>query len=1319
MMMSGDELVWNIREIGMSNAAPLLLLGVVVILLRFARNRRRNKLQRKEEASRDVERSIEPKEWKEGCGEGEGVEALNFWRENWKEEQKDWKEEQERREMSKAWKDKGMAKARALGPSVCTVEFVTSTAPNINAKKTGLFAPTNYKSIERKLVLDVRNLTWARLHPKNTVTLIQKQQEDQQEKELQWHTKKHRVVVPVGSVANVTAVPPLKGAVLHLDVHFAENSDSGKSVTMDNWAEGDYAQHDNCPTVLHHDLLAKAILPSTPTQRSPSRIHETTEEHTFGSPWQAANFQFTLLALKTVGSHINNMYTALELLRIASPDYSGQDTILLNTIANDTLSEITPARPLADAQKPSSPNTDKTESPTQVTPKSKNSKPTTAGIAYDDVLRSLSGMPSLAPHIHRIRTDKQSKSNPNTLAQQEQTLITSAADTTPTNSTKLQYKNKRLILGYVDFFRIFVPNLPKAALPYSTPTVSRNPDHNGIHIHRKRILQLVELRKKVAQASLRVRAYVRAMTIVRTGWHIPLPPTESSDETASSPPPSAATLTQRLAYDEKHQNTLHNVTSTNEYYEPIVGTDVNCHHTPTINQTTQAFALVACHIFDIPKHNHENYDTYALHPRMDPVQAIPSLRKIIQDNPNVEFVVSTYFKQRPPKHAIVTLFVRILPTGVDVPFDTALERFYNGTQASRNEQLQLFIQLGPGSRLSPLSWAAIKFIGIVMKAKRFRSSQETYSAKRSEDGTVSFPAMIISDYFELRHFGKSLLPKSNTHLPRNYIAVNVSVEADKIQSTALRLFFKKFELNAFTTSIIDFTLVLKGKSNKEFPERALTTKRMVHIHPNVVKLPMDCGAVRHTQIPISEIMYDENDIPIQSHTVPSSNQPPSPLLGSKKEESWFALYPNMKESLGKLFTGSFTAGQTNRQGNNENENRDRFHEDDSESMQRQNHDSQEDEVKSEIDTLIEILDGITVPVRKHNHDLIDGMTPNSIMPFSTPSTLATATTIATKNKKYVTTTATNTVITKDDMVNVPILRNLTKHDLRRFYTASNGDLKTAAVRIVQSAAWRGITFPIDTRVCRIELQSGQFFQQGTDKENNPVFYFRNMCLGPWRKDVDATTFAVLHRLESAIVHWSKISPELRCTIIVVMGSPLEEMMEDDEHNADDAATTAGDASTAEGEVGDENGSASAATSTAGGNSSGSNNNVKKKKKKKKSKGLTQKQRNPFFVGFNPRIDPEEDYYVHTNFLLVQRLHEVISKHYPERLSKMIVVSSKSGGWMKVFHTLSLKTHVKSQRTRDRITRIDSVAELKKYVDESELVTFVGGKALVNPEAFEI
>eukprot|EP00957_Ditylum_brightwellii_P091397 6958753-Ditylum_brightwellii.AAC.2 len=85
------------------------------------------------------------------------------------------------------------------------------------------------------------------------------------------------------------AVLHLKGTVFYLDVHFAEHSESGKSVTMDNWAEGDYVLYSRFSTVLHHDLLAKAILLSIPNQQSPNRIHEMMEEHTFGLPWQAAN----------------------------------------------------------------------------------------------------------------------------------------------------------------------------------------------------------------------------------------------------------------------------------------------------------------------------------------------------------------------------------------------------------------------------------------------------------------------------------------------------------------------------------------------------------------------------------------------------------------------------------------------------------------------------------------------------------------------------------------------------------------------------------------------------------------------------------------------------------------------------------------------------------------------------------------------------------------------------------------------------------------------------------------------------------------------
>ena len=85
--------------------------------------------------------------------------------------------------------------------------------------------------------------------------------------------------------------------------------------------------------------------------------------------------------------------------------------------------------------------------------------------------------------------------------------------------------------------------------------------------------------------------------------------------------------------------------------------------------------------------------------------------------------------------------------------------------------------------------------------------------------------------------------------------------------------------------------------------------------------------------------------------------------------------------------------------------------------------------------------------------------------------------------------------------------------MRRFYVACDCDLQKAAIRIVKSTAWREMVFSVDTRTCRIELQSGQFFQQeGEDLERNAVFYFRHMCVGPsWRKHGDAVIQAVLHR----------------------------------------------------------------------------------------------------------------------------------------------------------------------------------------------------------------
>jgi hypothetical protein len=262
-------------------------------------------------------------------------------------------------------------------------------------------------------------------------------------------------------------------------------------------------------------------------------------------------------------------------------------------------------------------------------------------------------------------------------------------------------------------------------------------------------------------------------------------------------------------------------------------------------------------------------------------------------------------------------------------------------------------------------------------------------------------------------------------------------------------------------------------------------------------------------------------------------------------------------------------------------------------------------------------------------------------------------------------------------------------------------LKTAAIRIVESAAWRGVTFPVDIRVCRIELQSGQFFQYGRDKEGNPVFYFRNMCMGPWRKDVNAVIFAILHRLEASMKRLALQKPDVRCTLVVLMGSPVSEMVSENYN---------------QGRVSKDDESIQSESTSTTRNSQRSRKSAKMKKKQVNALGSDQSSLNPFSIGANPRIDYSgEDYQVHTNFALVQRLNEVLSRHYPERLAKALIVPSS--GWIKTLGTFGLRAYVSAPKTRSRVFMLGSSHDLRKYVEEDELVTFVGGRAFVPPEAF--
>jgi hypothetical protein len=357
-----------------------------------------------------------------------------------------------------------------------------------------------------------------------------------------------------------------------------------------------------------------------------------------------------------------------------------------------------------------------------------------------------------------------------------------------------------------------------------------------------------------------------------------------------------------------------------------------------------------------------------------------------------------------------------------------------------------------------------------------------------------------------------------------------------------------------------------------------------------------------------------------------------------------------------------------------------------------------DPYKRDLDALTEILDGVVVPMRKVN---LRGSGWSGRKGATTGNNLIDAAEQRTGSKdlrSHTPRTADGLKISKDELQNVPVLQTCSRNDLTRFYLACYGNLSTAAVRVVESAAWRGLTFPIDTKACRIELRSNQIVQFGEDIQGNPVFYFRNLCLGPWRKDVDASLLAVLHRVETAIETLSESNPSVKCTIVILMGKP---MLEDPAKHRSSVTNQEGDVIDSVVPNVQDDSCDTEEQRVDGGDNSG--------KKEEEAK------RNPYALGSDPRIDLNEKYFVHTNPALIQRIVCTLSAHYPERLAKCLIVPGS--GLEKTIGGLSLRTYVTSLRTRTRITILDSQRELKDYISEENLLAFAGGKVVLPPAFF--
>ena len=129
---------------------------------------------------------------------------------------------------------------------------------------------------------------------------------------------------------------------------------------------------------------------------------------------------------------------------------------------------------------------------------------------------------------------------------------------------------------------------------------------------------------------------------------------------------------------------------------------------------------------------------------------------------------------------------------------------------------------------------------------------------------------------------------------------------------------------------------------------------------------------------------------------------------------------------------------------------------------------------------------------------------------------------------------------------------------------------------------------------------------------SPVFYFFNMVRGVWRKDISASKAAILHTLNYEFTALERVNPTFKCTLIVFMGKPLSRKDSQDHEQE----STCEDRSSS-------------------------------------ILGITKKYVSP---NRNAQgIVHDEDYHIHTNFKLVQQLIDVVSKHYPERLGRALLV----------------------------------------------------------------
>ena len=571
------------------------------------------------------------------------------------------------------------------------------------------------------------------------------------------------------------------------------------------------------------------------------------------------------------------------------------------------------------------------------------------------------------------------------------------------------------------------------------------------------------------------------------------------------------------------------------------------------------------------------------------------------------------------------------------------------------------VQVGNKIGFSFLGWLFLKLLSLYFKfTETCRDSPMNLESTRDRYG---FPGFRLGGLFKTYHFGGSL--QTDPDMPSNYIGVTKCTASYK-ESFLGKIVMDHLQRNFFD-STVDLTFVIEGERNDELPERALSSLRVVHVNPNKVSIdPRPYLTISKESMMINlkgrstsfSTLALQGAVQYSLDSVRSIVHSGLPLLSpGKKKQS------RMNESSLRMIS--------------EDED-DKIEESDIMHLVRK--EGKIDPLERGIDLVIDILRLVTVPYR-HTLDHFDRKSSQQWEEEIEETGLVV-------------------------MKRVPVLKIFNRSDIERYIVDCDYDLRIASERLVKTASWRGQTFPIDKRRCRIELQNGQFFQQGFDKNHNPVFYFRNLCRGPWRGDAKATILAILYRLDRSLVELCKVNPQSKMTLIVLMGHAKRGARKkmkrgsqgesDGSHSENDGDFDIDDSSDSE---------------------KGSPETLFDFPIEEEIKVNTG----------NPRVSPDEKWTCHTNKELLQDLFETMISHYPGRLARILVVKGRGRnhyyrdhvhGKMVLRKLLSGIDKEKYQELLRKIQFVHKTSGLTQHIALKDLPTFVGGIAPISDSAYE-